>query len=153
MDELSKWLGYYFSILDVVKSKSKDNSTKVGALIFTVDYSIISTGYNGFPRGVIETEERSERPLKYKFTEHAERNAIYNASRLGIPLIGNDMCVSPLYPCTDCARAIIQSGIKTIWCDKPIEEMKSLKWYDDILLATDMFNEARVDVLYFERKN
>jgi len=152
MESINTWLNYYFSILDIVKMKSKDSSTKVGSLIFTKDKSIISTGYNGFPRGVQETEERTERPLKYKFTEHAERNAIYNAGRIGIPLLGTYMCISPLYPCTDCARAIIQSGIKAVWCDVPFESMKKLSWYEDMQIAGRMFDEVGIDILYLERK-
>lgn len=75
-----------------------------------------SAGYNGFPRNVNDTiEYRHDRPLKYEFTEHAERNAIYNAARVGVPLSGCTLYLNwwPL-PCADCARAVIQSGITSV---------------------------------------
>src|SRR5678816_3286831 len=68
---------------------SKDRSTKVGCVIVGPSREIRSTGYNGFPRGVNDdVDERHARPMKYAYCEHAERNAIYNAARVGIPLEG-----------------------------------------------------------------
>ena len=74
------WDQYFFDIVNVVKEKSKDRSTKVGAIIVGPDQGVRSTGFNGFPRGVNDNvDARHERPAKYLYTEHAERNAIYNA--------------------------------------------------------------------------
>ena len=98
---------------------SKDRSTKVGAVIVGDDHILRAIGYNGFPRGVDdEAEDRHERPLKYRWTEHAERNAIYNAARIGVSLDDCTMYVA-WFPCMDCARAIVQAGIARLVAIKP----------------------------------
>lgn len=112
------WNEYFFKMADLVSEKSKDESTKVGCVIVGPEHEVRSTGYNGIPRNVNDTQEkpeRHERPEKYYWYEHAERNAIYNAARNGIPLNDCTMYVT-MYPCADCARGIIQSGIKTLKC-------------------------------------
>jgi len=135
------WDETFLEICDVIAKRSKDTSTKVGAVIVGPDHEVRSIGYNGFPRGVDDdVTSRYERPIKYKWTEHAERNAIYNAVRIGIPLTDCTIYVSML-PCTDCSRAIIQSGITEIICssmDKPE------RWYDDINVSLTMLREAKV---------
>lgn len=105
------WHDYFFKMVFLVMEKSKDPSTKVGCVIVGPDNEIRSTGFNGFPRGVDETwASRWERPEKYHWIEHAERNAIYNAARMGISLKGCTL-YQPGLPCSDCARGIVQSGI------------------------------------------
>ncbi len=90
---------------------SKDKSTKVGAVIVNQDNRLVSQGYNGFPGGVNDSiPYRYERPQKYMYTEHAERNAIYNAARMGTSTKDCTL-YTQLFPCVDCARGIIQSGI------------------------------------------
>jgi len=97
---------------------SKDVRTKVGAVIVGPGNEIISIGYNGLPRGANDDdEERQQRPGKYQWFEHAERNAIYNAARVGVS-VNNCTIYTPYYPCSDCMRAIIQSGIKRLVLDK-----------------------------------
>lgn len=108
-----KWDLFYIHLAQQWADKSKDRSTSVGAIIVGPDMEQRSAGYNGFPRGVNDDIDcRHDRPVKYDFTEHAERNAIYNAARVGIPLKGCTMYLNwwPT-PCADCARAVIQSGI------------------------------------------
>ena len=79
-----EWDIRFMNLAKMIATWSKDTSTKVGCVIIGPDKEIRSTGYNGFPRGVDDTiAKRKERPAKYKFTEHAERNAIYNASLFG----------------------------------------------------------------------
>jgi dCMP deaminase len=98
-------------------SKSKDPSTKVGCVIIGPDNEILTGGFNGFPRGVDETiPERWERPAKYKWVEHAERNAVYNASRVGVSLKGSTAYLNwePNASCADCSRAFAQAGVKEI---------------------------------------
>lgn len=110
------WHGHFIDISSLVASKSKDRSTKVGAVIVGPDREIRSTGYNGFPRGISDLVEcRHNRPEKYLFTEHAERNAIFNAARIGTSLKGCTLYMNyqPI-PCADCTRAIIQSGISSV---------------------------------------
>jgi dCMP deaminase len=79
------WDKFFMDMAKLVASKSKDRSRKVGCVIVGPDNEVRSVGYNGFPRGIADhIEWRHERPAKYKWTEHAERNAIYNSARAGI---------------------------------------------------------------------
>lgn len=110
------WDKYFIEMAMLVSGKSKDPSTKVGCIIVGPDREIRSTGFNGFPRGVNERNDaRWERPAKYKWVEHAERNAVYNAARTGASLKG---CTAYLnwepIPCADCSRAFAQAGIVEI---------------------------------------
>lgn len=108
-----KWALRYINLAKHIKEWSEDRSTKVGAVIVNKRNRIISVGYNGFPTGVIDKDTRHERPNKYDFTEHAERNAIYNAER---SLVDSTLYLDTFpCPCVDCARAIIQSGIKCVF--------------------------------------
>ena len=124
-----RWDEYFFDFAKVAASKSKDRSTKVGTVVVGPDHDIRATGYNGFPRGIDDdVDERHERPQKYEWTEHAERNAVYHAARVGVPLKG---CAIYLdwFPCTDCARAIIQSGIIEVVVDGRGYQEKEAHWY------------------------
>jgi dCMP deaminase len=129
---------------------SKDRSTKVGALITEEDGSPLSWGYNGFPRGANDNpDDRHERPLKYLWTEHAERNAIYNAARRGIKLLGSRMYTT-LFCCPDCSRAVIQAGIKKVFIAKEAfdEENPRVKaWLENWPLSKQMFEECGVEVI------
>ena len=94
--------------------RSKDPNTQVGACIVSPENIIISTGYNGFPVGCSDDEypwEREGEATKYPFVVHAELNAILNAH--GRSLMGSRIYVA-LFPCNECAKAIIQSGISRI---------------------------------------
>jgi|688.fasta_scaffold06574_4 dCMP deaminase len=107
------WDQYFVNMLDVVSLKSKD-TTKTSAIIVGPDHEIRTTGYNGFPREFNDKDkEKWAKPEKYYWIEHAERNAIYNAARMGVSLLDCDMYVSH-FPCVDCGRGIIQSGIKRV---------------------------------------
>ena len=109
------WTDYFYNISQQVKEKSKDERTKVGAVIVGKDKEIVSTGYNSFPRGIVDNRpERQERPEKYYWFEHAERNAIYNA-RIGVSTRGCTMYLTCGVPCADCARGIINGGISRIF--------------------------------------
>lgn len=123
---------------------SKDRSRGVGCVIVGPTNELRSTGFNGFPRGVNdEVENRHERPAKYKWTEHAERNAIYNAARVGIPLDGCRMYL-PWFPCMECARAIIQSGILELICIKP--DSADAQWDADFAEVPQMLSEGGIRV-------
>lgn len=125
---------------------SKDRSTKVGCVIVDNRHRILSTGYNGFPSGFDDdNEEWHQRPLKYMISEHSERNAIYNASR---NLEGSTIYVSPLFPCTDCARAIIQSGIKRLVCRTP--DFNNERWGDNFKVSLQMLNIAGIEIKYLD---
>jgi dCMP deaminase len=113
MVDVKNWDNYFIQMAMLVAQKSKDPSTKVGCVLVATDNSILSTGFNGFPRGVDETDqERWGRPQKYSRVEHAERNAIYNAAANGIRLRGARAYLNwEPSPCADCARGLIQAGI------------------------------------------
>ena len=141
----NKWHKRFLEAANLFAGWSKDKSTKVGAVIVGNKKEIRAIGYNGFPRGVDDNiDERHERPIKYEYTEHAERNAVYNACYTGTSLDGCTMYVTHL-PCADCARAIIQSGIKTVVIDSRNSLRK--EWEEKNQVATIMFSEAGVNVI------
>ena len=145
-----KWHTRFMEVADLVATWSKDTSTKVGAIVVGPDREIRSTGYNGIVRGVSdEIPERLERPTKYDFTEHAERNAVYNACLIGASLKGCVIYVTAM-PCPDCARAIIQSGIKMVVTRKvKIDENSPVgTWRDKLVYSEQMFTEAGIECLY-----
>jgi len=131
---------------ELVSTWSKDRSRKCGAVIVNDRNVLIAVGWNGFPRGVDDaTDAHHERPIKYKFTEHAERNAIYNAAAHGLATHGCRM-YNHWYPCADCARAIIQAGIKEIICQKP--DWKDEKYAEDFHASVEMFRETKMVVRF-----
>ena len=131
---------------ELVYTWSKDPSRKIGAVAVGSKRQILSTGYNGFPRGIDDNEERlHNRELKYQYVVHAEQNMIYNATYNGISLDGASLYVYGLPICHECAKGIIQVGIKEVFIDR-----KSLldrpNWYDSYLKSKEMFDEAGIVV-------
>lgn len=116
-------------------NRSKDPNTKVGALVYD-KHGGIHLGYNGFPQGIADLEDRWKRPTKYAYVRHAEENAIIKALRAGV-----EMSTSTLYcthkPCHRCAGLIIQAGIR---------EVVYSKVYDDGPLTDELFQEAGINV-------
>ncbi len=113
------WDEYFMSVAKLAGMSSKDPNTQVGACIVSSDNKILSMGYNGFPRGCSDDDfpwarEGETLETKYVYTVHSELNAILNYR--GGSLEGAKLYVS-LFPCNECAKAIIQSGIKTIIYD------------------------------------
>lgn len=146
-----KWHNRFMEMAELVATWSKDASTKVGAVVVGENKEIRSTGYNGMVRGIDDNiPERSERPVKYDFFEHAERNAVYNACLIGASLKGCVIYVTAM-PCPDCARAIIQSGIKMVITKKlpPIDKNTPKgTWRDKVVYSEQMFKEAGVECLF-----
>ena len=108
------WDEYFLGVAMLAAHRSKDPSTQVGACIVSADNIIISTGYNGMPKGCSDAEfpwDRSGEETMYPYVVHAELNAILNAS--GRDLRGSLIYVA-LFPCNECAKAIIQSGIREV---------------------------------------
>ena len=108
------WDEYFMGIAMLAARRSKDPSTQVGACIVSQDNIIISTGYNGMPQGCSDDEfpwDREGEETKYPYVVHAELNAILNAN--GRDLRGSRLFVA-LFPCNECAKAIIQSGVKEV---------------------------------------
>lgn len=141
------WNQRYLNIAKQIASWSKDPSTKVGAVIVGDKNQIISQGYNGFPRGFKDSLDRLyNRETKYKFTIHAEANALYNALYNGVSVNGTSIYVHGLPVCVECAKAIIQSGIKRVVYDSLPKE----NWKQSNEDALKLFSEAGVDVVYEE---
>jgi dCMP deaminase len=118
MTDKEVWAKRFLDLANELASWSEDRDFHVGAVIVGPNHEIRATGYNGLPRGVgAQDDRRFDRSSGEKFFwfEHAERNAIYNAARVGTALEGCTIYVNR-YPCADCARAIIQSGIKAVVC-------------------------------------
>ena len=108
------WDEYFMGVAMLAARRSKDPSTQVGACIVSQDNIIISTGYNGMPKGCSDDEfpwGREGAETKYPYVVHAELNAILNAN--GRDLRGSKLYVA-LFPCNECAKAIIQSGVKEV---------------------------------------
>ena len=144
------WTEYFLNIAEQVKLKSKDQSTQIGAVIVGIDNEVLSTGYNSFPRGLDDNKpERQERPEKYFWFEHAERNAIYNAARMGTPIDGTTIYLTSGPPCADCARAIINSGIKTVYCKSVCTTKNKEKWQESQSKALEMLKECGVEVIFY----
>lgn len=144
-----KAVKYFELAKHLADSFSKDASTKVGAIFLAPEsLQILSMGYNGMPRGFDETKpERWERPQKYLYVEHAERNAIYNACRHGTPL-ENSIAVVTMFPCSDCMRALIQSGVKQIITLRP--DLTCLRWGTHFKASMEMCTECGVELIFVD---
>jgi dCMP deaminase len=141
---MSTWDKRWFGLAQHVSTWSKDPSTKVGAVIVDSDQRMLSMGWNGFPRGVKDSSERLDhRDTKYKLVVHAEANAIYNAGYNGVSLKDSTMYVHGLPCCNECAKAIIQSGVKRVYMRYPTDESR-LEWAESFKVTSQMFGEAGV---------
>lgn len=143
----SKWDKRFFNLAKEYSTWSKDPSTKVGSIaVDPTSKRILSGGYNGFPRGMDDNEERlNDRTLKYLYVVHAEKNMIYNATLSGISLNGAHIYVYGLPICSECAKGLIQVGVKKVF----IQESSILKsdfWHDSWKASNSMFEECGVEV-------
>ena len=147
MPNAPDWDHYFLSICRVVSARSKDPSTQIGCVIVGPAREIRSTGYNSFPRGIRDdVPERLERPEKYLWIEHAERNAVYNAARHGASLEGCTLYCQ-LTPCMDCARAIVQAGISEVVLDAAFVRMyKGQQYIPHFDSANILLAEAGVKI-------
>lgn len=141
------WDEYFLRMVRFVAMKSKDTSNKVGAVLVGPGREILTTGYNGPPRGLRDdVPERQERPEKYQWIAHAEQNAVFNAARVGVSLIGATAYISD--PCIDCARALIQAGVREVVLASP--EFSPFRqredWIPSLDKALDMLKEAGVGI-------
>ncbi len=144
---MANWNKRFIELAKHIAGWSKDKSTQTCAIITSKDNRVLSVGYNGFPSGCDDVNmPRYERPKKYLYTEHAERNAIYNAARNGINTNGATMYLM-WFPCADCARAVIQSGITRLVCKEP--DMNS-RWREHFVAAIEMLNECNIKIEYYE---
>lgn len=107
---IPSWTNYFMGIAQAVSARSKDPSTKVGAVIVNSQSHIVATGFNGMPRGFPETEAIWQRPMKYDYVIHAEANCIAHATS---PL-AECVLYTTMFPCGECAKLIAAAGIKTV---------------------------------------
>ena len=139
-EEYISWDEYFMGVALLSAQRSKDPSTQVGACIVNSDKRIVGTGYNGFPRGCSDDEfpwarEGDFGDTKYPFVSHAELNAVLNATT---PLKGRSIYVA-LFPCNECAKVIIQSGItEVVYLSDKYAETPSVK------ASKRMFSAAEV---------
>ena len=144
------WDEYFINIAEQVKLKSKDVKTKIGVVLVGKDNEIVSTGYNSFPRGINDNvDERQERPEKYFWFEHAERNAIYNAARIGVSTLGTTMYMTCDISCADCARGIISAGITKVVFRRSTKPWNII-WQESSKRSIQMFKESGVVVEYYD---
>jgi dCMP deaminase len=144
------WDDYFMSMAYLIASKSKDERTHIGAVIVGLDKEIKSTGYNSFVRGLNDSvAKRQEKPEKFYWFEHAERNAIYNATLIGTSLKGCKMYTNGI-PCMDCARGIVQSGILEVIVDKNWNNTNCGNDLEHSYRTIEMFNEVGVKLRYWD---
>lgn len=137
---MKNWDEYLYGFAKHAATKSKD-STKVGAVLIGANREVMLTGFNGPPRGVIDSDDRFERPRKYLFASHAEMNLISFAARLGIKTASCMIYVTH-FPCSACARLLIQAGIAVVVFGNGKTAMPS----EEFDAAMEMFCEAGVVV-------
>lgn len=144
------WDEYFMGVAELSAMRSKDPHTQVGCCIVSQDHKILSMGYNGFPRGCSDDDfpwKREGPPLenKYFYTTHSELNAILNYR--GGSLEGASLYVT-LFPCNECAKAIIQAGIKEIVYDSDKYENEP-----STIASKKMLRAAGVELRKYQRSN
>lgn len=147
-EQVLSWDEYFMGLAHLSALRSKDPSTQVGACIVDQNKKVVSIGYNGLPIGCSDDEfpwgrEGGMLESKYAFVVHAELNAILNSPR---SLHGCTLYVS-LFPCNECAKAIIQSGIRKVVyeCDKYAAE-------DNVIASKKMLKAAGVKLVQLDKK-
>ncbi len=148
--EYLSWDEYFMGIALLSAKRSKDPSTQVGACIVNCDKRILSMGYNGMPRCCSDDEfpwDKSDNPLnsKYLYVCHAELNAILNCDRGNVR---DCICYTTLFPCNECAKAIIQSGIaEVVYMEDKYADS------DSVIASKKMFDTAGVKYRPYEKSN
>lgn len=139
---MDKWDIRYFSLALEIATWSKDPSKQVGAICVSPDKRGIVCGYNGFPRNITDSEKLlKDKKLKNKLMVHAEANCVVNSRTL---LVNWTMHVTKA-PCTECAKLMINAGIKRVVCPSP-----GGSWKDDQLMAISLMTEANLEVDFYE---
>jgi dCMP deaminase len=144
---MTNWNKRFMDLAKYIAEWSKYPGRHVGAVVVDDRRTVVSMGYNGCPRGCVDDDpSKYLSDTKYLYAEHAERNTIYNAAR---SLIGCTMYVM-WFPCADCARAIIQSGITTIVVKKP--DFDDPDWGKSFKAARQMLRESGVAICWYEEE-
>lgn len=150
-----KWVEYFFNIAEVVASKSKDTSTKVGSVLVGTHNQVIATGFNGLPPKCeddpeLYPERYARDKYKYLVVNHSESAAISLAARHGVATDKATMFIT-LSPCIDCCKQIITAGIKAIYYKSATG---TGGWREHLPLAHQLLKEAEVEIHeYFEHEN
>ena len=142
---MNSWDKKYIRLAREVSSWSKDPSTQIGAVAVGEKGQLLAQGYNGFPRGIEDSEYRlNNREEKYKYVVHAEMNCIYNATYNGVSLNGSTIYIYGLPVCSECAKGLIQVGVKRV-VSTPITDATPNKWVESTKLTKEIFEEAGVE--------
>jgi dCMP deaminase len=150
MPDRKVWDERLMRLAHLVATWSNERGRRVGAVIVDQDYEVRALGFNSFPRGVndsIEHRHDRESGEKYFWSSHAERNAIYQAAKAGISLKGCSIYV-PWFPCGECAKAIIQSGITELIAYEP--DFNDQKWGRDFIRVIEMLSESGISVRFID---
>ena len=147
-EHVLSWDEYFMGLAHLSAMRSKDPSTQVGAVIVDQEHKVVGIGYNGLPIGCSDDEFPWDREggmleTKYAFVVHAELNAILNSTR---DLHGCTLYVS-LFPCNECAKAIIQSGIRKI-----VYEDDKYAAADNVIASKKMLNAAGVELVRLRKR-
>ena len=153
-DKSSNWDEWFIKLVYLIASKSKDKSSKIGAVLVK-DTQIISTGYNGFPMGVNDNVlDRHERPKKYHYVVHAEVNCLFLAARNG-GCTNNCAVYTNVISCVECAKGMINAGIKKLiyhkQCQDQLEKFPIEKWQEQKEIVETMLRESGVELIEFDK--
>ena len=144
MSSNEKWDRRFLELASHIGEWSKDPSTKVGAVIVDNDRRIVSTGYNGFPKNVVDDEQKlNNRDVKYEMIIHGEINAILFAQR---SLKHCTLYTTPFMPCSRCASIIVQSGINRVVAPNNFPE----RWAKQFDTSIQIFKESNVTVDFYD---
>ncbi len=152
--EIPSWDEFFIRHCYLVATKSRDGNTKIGTVLVR-DRVVCSEGYNGIPRRVNDNiKERNERPEKYYWYSHSERNSLYQAARNGIKTEECSLYTLSL-PCSDCTMGIIQSGISEIIVHKQYQnifkQIQKGKWEESCKRSKIMLQEAGIPIFEFDK--
>lgn len=142
LTELTDWQLLYLRVAQSVSVKSKDPSSKLGAVAVSNQGLPLSWGWNGFPRSIPLEEDKVDRSFKYAYIVHAEMNAIYNANRESVSLLNSSFYIYGIPPCLECAKGLIQVGVKEIHtlCHDEI----NIKWLESYEQSLWLFQNAGI---------
>jgi len=144
---MTDWDQRFIDLAVNVSNWSKDPSTKLGAIAVGKKREVLATGYNGFPRGIADSEERyNNREEKYKHVVHAEMNVIYNATYNGVSLDGATLYVYGLPICSECAKGIIQVGIRRVVISANTNKSTHPQWEESFKQSLKILAEAKIKV-------
>ncbi len=142
----NKWDVRFLELAKSLANWSLDPSSKIGAVAISDKRQVLATGYNGFPRGIADIASRySNREIKYKYVVHAEMNVIYNATYNGVSLDGATLYIHGINLCSECAKGVIQVGIKRVVMPmNNLGRSKDKIWSEHWEFSKNMLQEAGV---------